>query len=140
MTRCGRCKGRREIRKPRGLERIPCPACNGQGVKAPKSSLGSRTVSIPLMNGASCKLCNEPAVQNHHVVSQSRLDRLPKEIRQQAKADPRNALALCYACHHDETNGRAVVELEHLHPDFNRFLTEYGLEGALPRHLRKDYA
>ena len=101
--RCGRCKGRGSIKSLRGFELALCPDCEGRGVRRRQTPLGSRSVSVPLPPGARCIVCNEPAVHHHHVVGQNALDRAvkPRERAQQAKADARNVVPLCFTCHDD---------------------------------------
>ena len=134
MARCGRCKGRGYIRAIHGLDLEDCPACS-KGVKVQKASLGSKTVSVPV-DGAACRVCGEPAVHSHHVISQNRLDRYVLEgERQRAKADRRNTVPLCYVCH-DRVEAASLELAPHeLHPGFSSFVSEYDLEAALPRYL-----
>lgn len=136
MSRCGRCHGRGHINPIRGIGQIDCPACKGHGVKLATSTLGSRTVSVPLPAGARCKVCNEPAVANHHVVSQSRLKRflLAGEVRD-AQEDIRNVVPLCHRCHDRVESGALELAEHELHVGFWRFVAKYELIPALPRHL-----
>jgi hypothetical protein len=132
---CGRCRGRREHKNPHGPGMVPCGDCNSTGVKVQKSSLGSKTVSVPL-SGASCKVCGNPAVNAHHVVPQSRLKRylLADEARE-AQADIRNTTPLCFDCHEKVESCRLELAPHELHPGFLRFVEQYDLAAALPRYL-----
>jgi hypothetical protein len=112
----------------------------GTGVKVQKSSLGSKTVSVPL-SGASCKVCGNPAVNAHHVCSQSRLKRyLPADEAREAQADIRNTTPLCFDCHEKVESGRLELAPHELHPGFLRFVEQYDLAAALPRYLSERLA
>lgn len=134
MSRCGRCKGRAFIKELHGLGIKECPDCT-KGIKTPKSTLGSRTVSVSI-DGARCVVCNEPAVQGHHVVPQSRIDRFVlAELTQEAKADRRNVTPLCHQCH-SKVEAAALDLAPHELPNgFWAFVAYYSLEPALPRYL-----
>jgi hypothetical protein len=135
MSKCGRCHGRGYIQRIRGIGHDECPACAGTGVKVQKSSLGSRSFSIPGPHG-NCIVCGDPATEWHHVVSVQRIKRFVSEGKQQAAlTDKRNLIPVDRACH--EKIERALLELEphELHPDFLAFVFGYDLKSALPRYL-----
>jgi hypothetical protein len=137
---CGRCRGRGFVKPTIGFGDQNCPACKGTGVKVQKSSLGTRTVSVPL-SGASCKVCGNPAVNSHHVISQSRLKRyLPANEAREAQADIRNTTPLCFDCHEKAESGRLELAPHELHPGFLRFVEQYDLAAALPRYLSERLA
>jgi hypothetical protein len=135
--KCGRCRGRRVIRELAGLGVRECPDCDGTGIRVQKASLGASTVTIPLPTGARCKVCGELAIHQHHVVAQQRLNRYisDPDARRRAKADIRNAVPLCFECHHRVEVGSLPLEPSDLHPQFARFVRQYDLAAALPRHL-----
>lgn len=134
MSRCGRCRGRGFVKELHGLGINECPDCT-KGIKTPKASLGSKTVSVPT-DGAACRVCAEPAVHSHHVIAQQRLERfvLVGE-RQKAKGDRRNTVPLCALCHDRVGSGSLHLARHELHPGFSSFVEQYDLAGALPRHL-----
>jgi hypothetical protein len=115
-------------------------AAAGTGVKVQKSSLGSKTVSVPL-SGASCKVCGNPAVHAHHVCSQSRLKRyLPADEAREAQADIRNtSRSVSTATKRWKADASSLAPHE-LHPGFLRFVEQYDLAAALPRYLSERLA
>lgn len=138
MSRCGRCKGRGSIKSLRGFEMALCPDCDGRGVRTKRSTLGSRTVSVPV-DGATCKVCGDaPAVASHHVIAQQRLNRyLTADLAQKAKADRRNTVPVCHRCHHGIESGALHLEAHELHPHFATFVFGYDLAAALPRYMQE---
>lgn len=139
MSRCGRCKGRSYIKDLRGLGVQPCPDCV-KGIKKQKTTLGANKVSVSI-DGASCRVCGEPAVHGHHVVPQERLDRYVLEgERQKAKADRRNIVPLCDLCHGRVHSDDLRLAPHELHPQFPAFVAELDLYAALPRHLKESQA
>ena len=135
-TRCGRCRGRREIRDLHGLGRTPCPDCEGTGVKVAKSSLGKNTRSIALAVGARCVICGEPATTVHHVVPQQRIKRLVQGDLSRALTDRRNGVPVDEACH--GPLDIPTLREGHLHPGFWHFVVEYDLWQALPEAFKTD--
>lgn len=136
MNPCGRCKGRGRVKRTIGFGEFPCPDCKGTGIKARKSSLGSRTVSIKGPHGT-CRFCGKPATQFHHVVAQNRLDRfLSPDLAQKAKADRRNGIPVDWACHDLIERDPTRVTQDKLHSGFWEFVAQYDLFAALPRHLQ----
>jgi len=142
VARCGRCKGRGEIRPVRGFDMLVCPDCSGSGEKKQKpSSLGKRTVSLGTPEGR-CKVCSDrPAVEFHHVVAQHRLDRyLSAELALEAKSDIRNGVDVCRPCHDRIERGFLHLTEAELHPGFLQFIQAYDLYAALPRYMQEQAA
>lgn len=136
MSRCGRCKGKGWHHPIRGVGQMDCAECKGTGVRVQKSTLGSRTVSVPLPEGARCIVCGSPAVSHHHVVPQQRLSRyLSPRDAQIAKADPRNVTPMCHQCHGKVENGSLELAPHEIPRGFRSFVAQFDLEAALPRYM-----
>jgi len=128
------------------LGTIPCPDCNASGVPQPKSGFRSRPSAtndvhdqrrMPL---GRCFNCGEQATERHHVIPVQRLRRWVKPVdgRQvRAIRDLRNQLDVCRPCHEAVENGTIRIEASSLPLDFDGFVEQYGLAGALPRHLQE---
>lgn len=146
MSRCGRCKGRGKVSDLRSIERLECPACEGTGIKQPKSGFKSRPGAtneehdqrrLPI---GPCVFCGKAGTERHHIVPVQRLRRWVKPVNgQQVRAirDLRNQLDTCRPCHEAIENGTTRVEAESLPLDFDGFVEQYGVFGALPRHLQE---
>lgn len=140
VVKCGRCKGRGYIQPIRGIGHEDCPVCKGTGEKPhARHALGSNAVSLGTPpRGTICAFCPRPAAVYHHVCPQNRIDNyLTGDGARSAKADKRNGVPICHPCHDQVEHDRLQVSREQLHPGFKDFLAEYGLGGAVPRHLQE---
>lgn len=73
----------------------------------------------------------------HHIVAQQRLRReLEGNQLADALCDPRNLVGVCFGCHQLVEGCSIRVEVADLPEGFTDFIAQYGLEGALPRHLQ----
>lgn len=133
---CAKCKGKGHHHPIRGIGEVECRSCKGTGIRVPKSSLGTKTVSVPV-NGAWCKVCGDaPAVSSHHVVAQQRIRRvLPPDLARKAQADPRGTVPVCHRCHSKLEAAELELHPHELHPGFPDFIEQYDLFAVLPRYL-----
>jgi hypothetical protein len=102
-----------------------------------------------------CFACGARAVQHHHIVPKARLKTVHRSLsaayrrgqgpRPWSKtgvlADERNLLPVCLKCHGKiEGASDMHVELAQVPAGFWTFVSEYGLDGELPRHLMEAVA
>ena len=82
------------------------------------------------------------AMTTHHIVPQGRIKKAVRAVngaQVRALRDSRNLVGCCLGCHLglvETGNPEAQVRPEDLPAGFQDFLEQYGLEGAVPRHLQ----
>jgi DnaJ-class molecular chaperone len=139
--KCGRCRGRGSVKSAVGFEMALCPDCDGRGVRTKTSSLGKRTVTVPLPPGARCIVCNDPAIATHHLVPQSRINRyVAASLCRTAKADARNGVPVCHTCHGALDSETLQLGERYLPEGFWAFVEQYDLYAGLPRYLMERVA
>ena len=83
------------------------------------------------------------ALEPHHVIPVQRIRRMVQPVntnRVRAIRDLRNIVVLCSLHHRNLEAGVYVVDEADLHPEFWDYVAEFGLTGALPRHLLEQAA
>lgn len=140
MTICGRCRGRGVVKPTIGFGDQTCPSCKGTGEKVQSASLGKGKARLLGPTGY-CVQCGNAALDWHHVVPQSRIQRFVLDTeRQAALQDRRNLIPVCRPCHDRIERAMLRVEPHQLPAGFWAFIREYSLEVAVPRHLAERWA
>lgn len=141
MSRCGRCHGRGWIRHIRGVGQRDCPVCKGTGERTAELRVVAQARPKLTNPSGPCACCGNPSLEFHHVVSVQRLRRLVlADELNDAIADPRNLVATCRPCHERIERAMLHLTVDQLPEHFWRFVAEYDLVGAVPRHLMEDAA